>query len=139
MRTVCLFNVCLLSDTSGRHLKVILAQTAGFCKGVRRAMARVLEQSDQTDGPIYTDGPLIHNPQTIEVLRSRGVRIITDEDHPGQGDTVFIRTHGVSPQRRDEIRGMGGTVCDATCPDVAKIQGLIRRPPQSRGHGCNRG
>jgi (E)-4-hydroxy-3-methyl-but-2-enyl pyrophosphate reductase len=108
-------------------MKVILAQTAGFCKGVRRAMAQVLEQSDQADGPIFTDGPLIHNPQTIEVLKQRGVKAISEQDSPGQGDIVFIRTHGVSPSRREEIRNMGGKVCDATCPDVARIQGLIRR------------
>ncbi len=108
-------------------MKVILAQTAGFCKGVRRAMAKVLEQSDQTDGPIFTDGPLIHNPQTIEVLERRGVKAISDDNRPGQDDTVFIRTHGVSPERREEIKKMGGRVCDATCPDVARIQGLIRR------------
>ncbi len=108
-------------------MKVILAQTAGFCKGVRRAMTRVLEQSDQADGPIFTDGPLIHNPQTIEVLERRGIKTISEQNRPGKGDTVFIRTHGVSPSRREEIKQMGGRVCDATCPDVARIQGLIRR------------
>ena len=108
-------------------MKVILAQTAGFCKGVRRAMARVLEQSDMADRPIYTDGPLIHNPQTIQALERRGVRIMDEENRPAEGDTIFIRTHGVSPERREEIKKLGGNLCDATCPDVARIQGLIRK------------
>ncbi len=108
-------------------MKVILAQSAGFCKGVRRAMAQVLEQSDQADGPIFTDGPLIHNPQTIGVLERRGIKAISEQNRPGPSDTVFIRTHGVSPARRKEILKIGGRVCDATCPDVSRIQGLIRR------------
>ena len=91
-------------------------------------MARVLEQSDQAaGGPIFTDGPLIHNPQTIEILKRRGVRIMDEENHPSEGETIFIRTHGVTPERREEIKRMGGPVCDATCPDVARIQGLVRR------------
>ncbi len=108
-------------------MKVILAQSAGFCKGVRRAMAQVLEQSDQADGPIFTDGPLIHNPQTIEVLERRGIKAISEQNRPGPSDTVFIRTHGISPARRKKILSIGGRVCDATCPDVSRIQGLIRR------------
>ncbi|OGG04491.1 MAG: 4-hydroxy-3-methylbut-2-enyl diphosphate reductase [Candidatus Glassbacteria bacterium RIFCSPLOWO2_12_FULL_58_11] len=107
-------------------MKVILAQSAGFCKGVRRAMAKVLEQSGQAERPVYTDGPLIHNPQTIDILSRRGVKMLSEQDQPASGDTVFIRTHGVTPERRQEIMELGVQVCDATCPDVAKIQGLIR-------------
>ena len=108
-------------------MKVLLAETAGFCKGVRLAMNKVLEHSEQTSQTIYTDGPLIHNPQTIEILERRGVKVMGDEDRPKPNEAVFIRTHGISPQRRKEIQSFGVTVCDATCPDVAKIQGLIRR------------
>src|SRR3990172_6225815 len=108
-------------------MKVLLAESAGFCKGVRRAMSKVLEYSDQAGGPIYTDGPLIHNPQTIEILEQRGVKIMRESDQPSASATVFIRTHGVTPERRREIADMGAFVCDATCPDVARIQGLIRR------------
>jgi (E)-4-hydroxy-3-methyl-but-2-enyl pyrophosphate reductase len=108
-------------------MKVLLAETAGFCKGVRLAMNKVLKHSEQTSQTIYTDGPLIHNPQTIEILKRRGVKVMSDQDRPQPNETVFIRTHGISPQRRKEIQSYGVAVCDATCPDVAKIQGLIRR------------
>jgi (E)-4-hydroxy-3-methyl-but-2-enyl pyrophosphate reductase len=107
-------------------LKVILAKTAGFCKGVRRAMNMVLEENERRSGPLYTDGPLIHNPQTIEVLERRGIKVL-DQESLGPGETLFIRTHGISPGRRKEFRESGVDLCDATCPDVAKIQGLIRR------------
>jgi len=108
-------------------LKVILAQTAGFCKGVRRAMNLVLEKSEQESRPLYTDGPLIHNPQTIEILERRGIRVLNKGEQPGRGDILFIRSHGISPKRRQELNSLGVDLCDATCPDVAKIQGLIRR------------
>jgi len=108
-------------------MKVLLAETAGFCKGVRLAMNKVLKHSEQTRQTIYTDGPLIHNPQTIEILERRGVKVLKDKHSPEQNETVFIRTHGISPQRRKEIQSYGVAVCDATCPDVAKIQGLIRK------------
>jgi len=114
-------------------LKVILAKTAGFCKGVRRALNMVLEKSEQEPGPLYTDGPLIHNPQTIEILERRGIKVAGKGKSPGPGDTLFIRTHGISPERRQELLSLRVRLCDATCPDVAKIQGLIRLYKRS-GH-----
>ncbi len=108
-------------------MKVILARTAGFCKGVRRAMNMVLEASQRLDGEIITEGPLIHNPQTIEILERRKIRVMRQGELPGPGENLFIRTHGVSPERRQELRATGVNICDATCPDVARIQGLIKR------------
>jgi len=108
-------------------VKVILAQTAGFCKGVRLAMNKVLEENEHRSEPLYTDGPLIHNPQTIEVLERRGVKVLSRQEDLKPGETLFIRTHGIAPQRRKELKQLGVNLCDATCPDVARIQGLIRR------------
>jgi len=108
-------------------VKVFLAETAGFCKGVRRAMNMVLERSEHDSRGLYTDGPLIHNPQTIEMLQNRGVKVLSGQHTPGGGDTVVIRSHGVPPARREELKTLGVNLCDATCPDVARIQGLIRR------------
>ena len=108
-------------------MKVVLAQTAGFCKGVRRAMNMVLEENERRSAPLYTDGPLIHNPQTIEVLERRGVKALGEQENLQPGETLFIRTHGIPPERRKKFKELGVNLCDATCPDVAKIQGLIRR------------
>lgn len=108
-------------------MKVILAQTAGFCKGVRRAMNMVLKETEQHGGRIFTDGPLIHNPQTIRMLEDRGVQMMGKSAAPDKESTLFIRTHGITPQRRKELGQLGVNLCDATCPDVAKIQGQIRR------------
>jgi 4-hydroxy-3-methylbut-2-enyl diphosphate reductase IspH len=53
-------------------MKLILAKTAGFCMGVRRAVELALAAPENREGPIYTYGPLIHNPQVLELLERRG-------------------------------------------------------------------
>ncbi|MDE5817794.1 MAG: 4-hydroxy-3-methylbut-2-enyl diphosphate reductase, partial [Lachnospiraceae bacterium] len=56
-------------------MEVIMAKTAGFCFGVKRAVDQVYEQLAQ-GGPIYTYGPIIHNESVVENLEKRGVRVI---------------------------------------------------------------
>ncbi len=107
-------------------MKIILAKSAGFCWGVSRAVDKAMELADAGDGPIYTDGPLIHNEQLMARLRSEG---ILETDNPGDASkgTLLIRAHGISPERRSALIRHAACLVDATCPDVAKIQGKIRK------------
>ncbi len=108
-------------------MKIRLAKTAGFCMGVRRALEMVLDlQRFSPPLPIVTYGPLIHNPQTLHLLESRGITQVNclDEIHEG---TVVIRAHGISPQERQALEGKGLRVIDATCPRVARVQAVIRK------------
>jgi (E)-4-hydroxy-3-methyl-but-2-enyl pyrophosphate reductase len=107
-------------------LRVKLAKTAGFCKGVKRAMNIVLDTANKKKKDIYTYGPLIHNPQAVELLESKNVKIINDVSEFSSG-TIIIRTHGISPDVRKNIKETGADICDATCPDVMKVQSLIKR------------
>ena len=59
-------------------MKVRLAKTAGFCMGVRRAMEMALEAAYHRPDPIYTYGPLIHNPQVLRMLEKKGIQILTE-------------------------------------------------------------
>ena len=59
--------------------QVKLAKNSGFCMGVRRAMQMALEAAMKKNGPIYTYGPLIHNPQVLEILERKGVKAIRGE------------------------------------------------------------
>lgn len=104
-------------------MKVKLARTAGFCMGVRRAVNKTLDTARNCSGPIYTLGPLIHNPQVVEMFASQGVQVA--EDVPSEG-TVVIRSHGVSPEVREKLEERGVDVVNATCPRVARVQGLVR-------------
>lgn len=107
-------------------MEVILAQTAGFCMGVRRAVDMVLEVSKRPTGKIVTYGPLIHNPQVLELLKLKGVEAISEPSASGEA-TVVIRAHGVSPQIREALESVSAAVCDATCPHVLRAQNVIKK------------
>jgi len=110
---------------------VKLAKTAGFCMGVRRAVDMVLDIAQRKGKEnIYTYGPLIHNPQTVELLRTRGVIPITDVDDidaSSKASTIIIRAHGISPDERKKIKEKGLRIIDATCPKVAHVQAIIKK------------
>jgi 4-hydroxy-3-methylbut-2-enyl diphosphate reductase len=107
-------------------MKVILAKSAGFCMGVRRAVDTTLDVVQKEDTGVSTFGPLIHNPQVLNLLEERGVKILKDipEEEPG---TVIIRAHGVPPVHKEKLQMAGATVKDATCPHVVKVQVIIKK------------
>ena len=107
-------------------MKVLLAKKAGFCMGVRRAVETTLETVQQTDKEITTFGPLIHNPQVLNLLEERGVKVINDipDHHSG---VVIVRAHGVPPDQKASLKKAGADVKDATCPRVVKVQAIIKR------------
>ncbi|MBF0633635.1 MAG: 4-hydroxy-3-methylbut-2-enyl diphosphate reductase [Nitrospinae bacterium] len=103
-----------------------VASTAGFCWGVKNAMDLALKTAREADGPVYTHGPLIHNPQVIEMLEGKDIFALTDAAQLEAG-RVIIRTHGVTPQTRRSLKDRGLNVTDATCPLVARVQGIIKK------------
>jgi 4-hydroxy-3-methylbut-2-enyl diphosphate reductase len=114
-------------------LKLKLAKTAGFCMGVRRAVEMVLDAANRQQGPIYTYGPLIHNPQVLEILAEKGVTVLHDTAE-GKSGSIVIRAHGVPPQVKEALLDAGHTIIDATCPRVIKVQRIISKYAK-QGHG----
>jgi len=112
-------------------MAIKLAKTAGFCMGVKRAVDVVLEMAGHQNGEaIYTYGPLIHNPQMVELLRKRGIipiRSLDEIDCAPAGAAMVIRAHGISPAERRKIKEKGFRIVDATCPKVAHVQAIIRK------------
>ena len=94
--------------------------------GVRRAVEMALDSPGKHRGPIFTHGPLIHNPQVLDLLDEKGVHIIRDIPETGEG-TVLIRAHGVPPAIKKELKKAGFVVIDATCPRVIKVQAIIKK------------
>ena len=94
--------------------------------GVRRAVEMTLGLVRQTEKGIATFGPLIHNPQVLEMLKDRGVRILSTIPEKNDG-TILIRAHGVPPQQKEKLMATGAHVEDATCPRVLKVQAIIRK------------
>jgi len=105
-------------------MKVKIARTSGFCMGVRKAVNLTLDAARDRSRPITTLGPLIHNPQVVEMLEKRGVG--SSQEIPDEG-TVVIRSHGVAPEVKEEIREKGLDLFDATCPRVSRVHGLASR------------
>lgn len=94
--------------------------------GVRRAVEMVLDAPDQSAKPIYTYGPLIHNPQVLNLLQSKDIRVLDKIPNRGCG-TVLIRAHGVPPTAKQHLKEAEFNVIDATCPRVIKVQTIIRK------------
>ncbi len=114
-------------------MEVVVAKSAGFCFGVKRAVDAVYEQLE-TGKTIYTYGPIVHNEEVVKTLEKKGVRVIENEDelcrmeqeHLGsQKGTVIVRAHGVPQTTYELIRKMGLECIDATCPFVSHIHQLI--------------
>lgn len=107
-------------------MKVKVAKTSGFCMGVQRAMNKVLDAANRGQDAVYTYGPLIHNPQTVELLKQKEVTVVEDIKDLHSG-TLLIRAHGIPPQLREKIKESGVKVCDATCPRVGSVQSAIKK------------
>lgn len=103
-----------------------VAKSAGFCFGVDRAVQMVYELLEQGK-KVYTLGPIIHNPQMIADLESRGVEMIERVENAPKDGTVVIRAHGVPQSITDSLLRQNAACSDATCPFVAKIHNIVRR------------
>ena len=89
-------------------MKVRVAETAGFCFGVQRAVDRVYDLIGSDAAPIYTLGPIIHNEEVVSDLEKRGVAVISEEDLASlKGGTVVIRSHGVGRKVYNKIKKYG--------------------------------
>lgn len=108
-------------------MKVIIAEYAGFCSGVKRAVQ--LAEDSLEKQPIRSLGPLIHNSQEIARLQRLGIHSGDEEilsQTSEKGEAVLIRSHGVGPQIIAELKDRGWHVIDATCPYVKKAQKLAQ-------------
>lgn len=113
-------------------MQLNLAKTAGFCFGVDRAVKLIYQLLDSGE-QVATLGPIIHNPQLVEDLLGRGVRIIDDISQAEAQETVVVRTHGIPKDEMDKILEKGGSYCDATCPFVSKIHKIVGRASENGG------
>jgi 4-hydroxy-3-methylbut-2-enyl diphosphate reductase len=113
-------------------MEVIVAKSAGFCFGVKRAVDTVYEQVEKAtgddNGKIYTYGPIIHNEQVVEELQKHGVEVL-EEDKLGEvkKGTIIIRSHGVEKKIYDQIEAQKLTCVDATCPFVKRIHKVVEK------------
>ena len=120
-------------------MEVILAEHAGFCFGVKRAVDTVYEQIEarqESGRPIYTYGSIIHNEEVVRELQEKGVRVLSgleeaeklSEEEKG---TVIIRSHGVERTVCEKLKELGFEVVDATCPFVKRIHNIVEKESEA--------
>ena len=105
-------------------MEILVAKSAGFCFGVKNAVEEA-EKASQLEGKTVTLGPIIHNRQVVENLKSKNVSIINNADELQEGERVVIRSHGISKNEYEEIEKKGGEIIDATCPNVKNIHKIV--------------
>jgi len=131
-------------------MEVKLAECAGFCFGVQRAVDTVYEQL-KTGKTIYTYGPIVHNEEVVKDLEKKGVRVIegkeellampvcgqencTDADDVSERTIVIIRAHGVPKEIYHILEQKGFECVDATCPFVKRIHRIVEKESREGKH-----
>ena len=102
-------------------MKLLVAKSAGFCFGVKRAIDMAIEAAKKYPKNLYTLGPLIHNPQAVKFLEQLGVKVKNRIENIPKGKVIF-RSHGVSLKDLEKAREKRLHIIDATCPIVKKAQ-----------------
>ena len=106
-------------------MNFIIAKSAGFCFGVKKAVETV-ENNMGKHAKLYTLGEIIHNPQVVKKFKDNGVYPINSAEDINEG-AVIIRSHGAPKSAIKELTDKGITVVDATCPFVARIQKIVEK------------
>lgn len=101
-------------------MKIIIADNAGFCFGVKRAILMTEEELDKSSKDIHSYGPLIHNPQVVKQLETKGLTSI-DEINEVDIGRVIVRSHGVPPSIEEQIKDKNLVLIDCTCPYVKSV------------------
>jgi len=110
-------------------MEIVLAKSAGFCFGVKRATQMAFEAASVNE-PICSLGPVIHSPQVVKKLGEKGVKVVSEVDGVSPGSSVIVRSHGVTAEEMAQIEDKGLQVVDATCPFVKKAQEYAARLSQ---------
>jgi len=104
---------------------VQIANKAGYCFGVHRALDIAKDSLSEHEGKVYSLGPIIHNPRVVEEFRQRGLIPVDSIDEVDQG-LLVIRSHGVEKEMLERADAKGLQIVDATCPIVKNAQRLAQ-------------
>ena len=110
-------------------MKVIKAQSSGFCFGVKNAVGSAYDMLDRkADGErLVMLGELTHNEKVVKELLDKGFELFNTAEEVPEGSTVIIRAHGVTPAQKAVLEAKNCKVVDCTCPFVEKIHKIVRK------------
>lgn len=107
-------------------MKIKIAENTGFCMGVRKAVLDIVDVINKNNETIYVLGPLIHNPQTVSILQSRGI-ITINSINDIENKIIAIRTHGIPKESLRSLKQKASKIINLTCPRVARVQGIVKK------------
>ena len=105
-------------------MSITVAESAGFCFGVKRAV-ELVEQQASMGGQVATLGPIIHNRHAVKHFEDMGVKVLGCAEDAQPGSTVVIRSHGVTKAVQQQLESRGVQIVDATCPFVKRIHNIV--------------
>lgn len=111
---------------AGATVEIYIADHAGFCFGVERAVSLVEDTSNKYSG-VYTLGPIIHNPQIVSKFAENGVGVCDNPEEVNSKNTVVVRSHGITKETYEKLNEREVNVVDATCPFVQKAQSRAKK------------
>lgn len=116
----------LFSQPHFFFMKVTIDPDSGFCFGVNKAIQTAEKELDR-GSVVYSLGEMVHNQIQMDMLKAKGLKVITHQDLPSMaGKTVMIRAHGEPPETFRLAEQLNVKLINATCPIVSKLQEKIR-------------
>ena len=106
-------------------MKVMVADKAGACYGVERALELARRAAEKATSPVHTLGALIHNPAVVAELAREGVSAVDRPEDAEPGSVLVMRAHGVTPDIERRAADGGLVIVDATCPFVKKVHRAV--------------
>ena len=110
-------------------MKIVLAQSAGFCYGVRRAV-ELAEETAKKGDPCVMLGSIIHNQDMIDHLAKQGMHCVDCVEEVPAGSFVIVRSHGESRAVHQALQDRGAVILNATCPNVTHIHQIVSKAEQ---------
>ncbi|MDI3310719.1 MAG: 4-hydroxy-3-methylbut-2-enyl diphosphate reductase [Thermoanaerobacterium sp.] len=107
-------------------MKILIADNAGFCFGVKRAVKMAYDQvNNNDDSKTYAYGELIHNPQVVKDLEDKGIKTIECINDLDENSKILIRTHGIPEKTYEKLKKKKVEIIDMTCPFVKRVQKIV--------------
>ena len=108
-------------------MEVRIADNAGFCFGVKRAMKMAWDElENKSENNIYSLGPLIHNKQAVDRYKEKGLVEMDNLESIPSESKLIIRSHGVAEKVYTESKAKNMEIVDTTCPFVKKIHDIVK-------------
>ena len=97
--------------------QIIVAKSAGFCFGVKRACQSVYQALSEQK-KLYLLGELIHNSRVMNDILSKGGATVESVAEIPRDAIAVIRAHGVPRSVVEELNARHISYIDMTCPFV---------------------